>query len=145
MRLSSALISFEAHFSSPHSAGGFSVGVQLLGYGLKSSPLFRGAIMESGTPALFTAPHGAAAYQAAFDNITEGTGCGTASDKLQCLRGLTLKQFNDTASAYSFSPVVDGNLIARSPTEALKLGEFVPVPLLLGGVLSSLTSSFDIR
>ncbi|GAA5873436.1 hypothetical protein JCM8547_005434 [Rhodosporidiobolus lusitaniae] len=113
------------------SAGGFAVGAQLLGYGLTSTPLFRAAIMESGTPALFT-PAAPSTYQANFDAVVNGTGCSGASDKLACLRSITLETFNASASAFSWSPVVDGMLMPRSPSESLKLGEFVPVPLLLG-------------
>ncbi|GAA5917748.1 hypothetical protein JCM6882_001313 [Rhodosporidiobolus microsporus] len=113
------------------SAGASSVGYHLLGYGLESTPLFRAGILQSGGPSLFT-PSNSSSYQSSFDAIVEETGCSGAGDKLDCLRGLSLEAFNSSAAGYSFGPVVDGQLVPMSPTQSLREGKFVKVPLMLG-------------
>ncbi|GAA6040147.1 hypothetical protein JCM8097_002053 [Rhodosporidiobolus ruineniae] len=109
------------------SAGGSSVGYHLLAYGLTSTPLFRGAIMESGGPSIFT-PKNASSYNANYQKVLSAAGCAD----LDCLRGLSLEKFNETVGAYSWGPIVDGQLVPQSPTSSLKEGKFAPAALLLG-------------
>ncbi|BGP42947.1 hypothetical protein JCM10449v2_006962 [Rhodotorula kratochvilovae] len=113
------------------SAGAMSVGAQLLGYGLSSTPLFRGAILESGSPftSSFATPD---TIQPRFDAVAKSAGCGDSDDVLKCLRGVSLGKFNASAAAYSWSPVIDGEIISAAPSEVAAKDGFVKVPLMLG-------------
>ncbi|KAI0018445.1 Alpha/Beta hydrolase protein [Xylariomycetidae sp. FL0641] len=120
------------------SAGARSVGVQLVAYGGRHDGLFRGAILESGSP---VAPYaGAAAWQPYFDALAEETGCAGAGDRLACLRALPWQVldaiFNSSAALDVAAPspgaVVDGDFITAQGAELLARGGFAPVPLLLG-------------
>ncbi|GAA6030800.1 hypothetical protein JCM8097_008882 [Rhodosporidiobolus ruineniae] len=113
------------------SAGAISVAYQLLGYGLSETDLFSGAILESGnahTIQFLSVEQS----QKQFDAVLNGTGCAGADDALGCLRGLSLEEFNNTASAYSFNPVVDGEIIPAYAGDTLASGSFVSVPMLIG-------------
>jgi carboxylesterase type B len=93
------------------SAGAGSVGNHLIAYGGRDDKLFRGAIMQSGGPLalLPLSPN-----QAAFNNLTQATGCSGASDKLQCLRALPFNQLNDALNSTLgtvWAPVIDGDFI----------------------------------
>lgn len=109
------------------SAGARAISYQLLGYGLSSTPLFRAAILESGSPPIFP-PTDTSSYQASFNAITLATGCDGFDDKLDCLRGLSLEEFNKTASAFKFEPVIDGSILPESVNDSLEKGAFVKVP-----------------
>ncbi|GAA6023880.1 hypothetical protein JCM10207_000514 [Rhodosporidiobolus poonsookiae] len=109
------------------SAGASSVGYHLLGYGLTESPLFRGGILESGSPGLFQ-PKPTSSYDESFASFLEDTGC----DSIDCVRGLSLETFNSTATKYRWGIVIDGQLVPKSPTEQVRNGEFVPAALLIG-------------
>ncbi|KPV71564.1 uncharacterized protein RHOBADRAFT_47745 [Rhodotorula graminis WP1] len=113
------------------SAGAMSVSHQLLGWGLDSTDLFRGAILESGSSftSSFADPE---ILQPRFDEVAKNAGCGDADDVLKCLRGVSLDTFNSSAAAYSWSPVVDGGIIPAFPSDIVKNGSFVKVPLLIG-------------
>ncbi|GAA5840871.1 hypothetical protein JCM11251_007627 [Rhodosporidiobolus azoricus] len=113
------------------SAGARAISYQLVGYNLESTPLFRAAILQSGALPIFP-PTNTTSYQPSFDAIVDGTGCAEAEDKLDCLRAVPLEQFNATASAYRFEPVVDGELLAQGITETLAEEAYVKVPLLIG-------------
>ncbi|GJN93304.1 hypothetical protein Rhopal_006351-T1 [Rhodotorula paludigena] len=116
------------------SAGAMSVSAHLLGYGLQSTPLFHGAILESGNPftSSFASPE---AIQPRFDSVVESAGCSGSDDVLACLRGVSFKTFNESASPWSWSPVVDGELISAYPSDVMAQGNFVRVPILVGELL----------
>jgi triacylglycerol lipase len=92
------------------SAGGNSVGTQLVAYGGRDDKLFRGAIAESGAPTLYSRYLSAEAFQPYYDNITQATNCSSATDTLSCLRGLPFSVLNSvlnssvTARAVSICP-----------------------------------------
>jgi carboxylesterase type B len=109
----------------------------MFGYGLTETPLFRAAILESGSPPMFPITN-TSSYQASFDAIVNGTGCASAADKLDCLRGLSIEEFNATASAYKFEPVIDGSILPESVTAAFEKSAFVKVPMLIGSESSFL-------
>ncbi|GAA5824736.1 hypothetical protein JCM11251_005320 [Rhodosporidiobolus azoricus] len=113
------------------SAGAISVAYHLNGYALSETPLFRGAILESGNAHTVFFPTSDES-QELFDSVAEGTGCAGSGNVLNCIRGLSLEEFNKTASAYSFSPVIDGGIIPSYPSDQWKSGSYVKVPLLLG-------------
>ncbi|GAA5907464.1 hypothetical protein JCM6882_003868 [Rhodosporidiobolus microsporus] len=113
------------------SAGAISVAYQLNAYALDETPLFRGAILESGnahTIAFLPIEES----QESFDAVAKGTGCADSDDVLKCIRGLSLEEFNNTASAYSFNPVVDGGIISSYASDQYTSGNYAKVPLLLG-------------
>lgn len=120
--------------SPSRSAGAMSVSYQLLGYGLTSTNLFRGAILESGNP-LTLAITNNSRLETMFNDVVNSTGCAGAESALTCLRGLSLDAFNTSASAYSWNPVVDGEIISAYPSDTLAKDAFVRVPMLIGGTL----------
>ncbi|EGZ15179.1 hypothetical protein PHYSODRAFT_333452 [Phytophthora sojae] len=120
------------------SAGGWSVGYQLLAYGGRDDGLFRGAIMQSGAPAHGPSSYtNASAWDVYYNNITSAANCSSASDTLACLRevpiGTLSSIFNSSvASSASFSPVIDGDYIQDTGAALLRDGKFVHVPILHG-------------
>ncbi|GAA5865148.1 hypothetical protein JCM3774_002148 [Rhodotorula dairenensis] len=114
------------------SAGAMSVSNQILAYAATETSLFQAGILESGTSFTSTFPSIATAYQANFDGVVNQTGCGGAGDALGCLRGLSLDAFNASASAFGWSPVIDGELISDYPSKVVAAGNYVKVPLLIG-------------
>lgn len=127
------------------SAGARSVGMQLVAYDGKSDGLFRGAMMESGSPvAIFGT---AQTWQPYFDALVASTGCDAdpAADRVGCLRALpwqTLNAlFNSSAPAAgvihgvatpALSAVIDGDFITAQGAVLLREGKFAQVPILLG-------------
>lgn len=129
------------------SAGARSVGMQLVAYDGRSDGLFRGAMLESGSPvALFAT---AASWQPYFDALVARTGCdagpAAAADRLGCLRALPWQTLNalfnssapaggaiDGVATPPLSAVVDGDFITGQGAALLRAGKFAPVPLLLG-------------
>lgn len=120
------------------SSGALSVGKQLIAYGGRDDGLFRGAVMESGGM-VEKWPYNVAdpiAYtEALYRNLTDSTGCSTASSPLECLRDLPVEQLsaalNITATeVYPGSglgpwlTVVDGDLLQDGPSESLARGHF---------------------
>lgn len=119
------------------SAGGMSVGNQLIAYGGRDDGLFRAGIMESGG-SIAASPGNTTAYQSQYDDIVSKAGCATASDTLQCLREVPFESlnaiFNTTTGdpAYSFGPTVDGDFLREWGSVQLDKGEFVKVPIISG-------------
>ncbi|KAK8099736.1 uncharacterized protein PG998_012977 [Apiospora kogelbergensis] len=127
------------------SAGARSVGMQLVAYDGRSDGLFRGAMMESGSPvAIFGT---AEVWQPYFDALLAQTGCasGSAADRMACLRALPVQTlnglFNSSAAAAGaingvatppLSAVVDGDFMTAQGANLLRAGKFAKVPLLLG-------------
>ena len=71
------------------SAGGISIGSQLVTNGGDTEGLFRGAIMQSGSPqttvdSLSGQPH--------YDRLVRDVGCSGADDTLECLRDAPYKK-----------------------------------------------------
>ncbi|KAK6857406.1 hypothetical protein PG995_007593 [Apiospora arundinis] len=125
------------------SAGARSVGMQLVAYDGRSDGLFRGAMMESGSPvAIFGT---AKVWQPYFDALVEKTGCASNADRLGCLRALPVATlnalFNSSAPSGGLingvatpplSAVIDGDFITNQGANLLREGKFAKVPLLLG-------------
>lgn len=95
--------------------------------------------------------------QSVYDNVTAATNCSTASNTLQCLRGLPYETLNNVLNSsvvasgvcplpiptsysralsltwpQSTFPVIDGDFLQESPTLQLQAGTFVKVPFLIG-------------
>lgn len=128
------------------SAGAISVFDQMALYGgdnaYRGRPLFRGAIMDSGS--LVPAdPVDCAKGQAVYDVVVRRGGCAGAADTLACLRGLAYGDFLDAANsvpgilsyssvALSYVPRPDGVVLRRSPEELARRGEYAAVPMVIG-------------
>ncbi|KAL2851245.1 Alpha/Beta hydrolase protein [Aspergillus pseudodeflectus] len=119
------------------SAGGMSVGAQLIAYGGRDDGLFRAAIMQSGG-SIMASPMNTTAYQGMYDEIVGKVGCRSARDTLQCLREVPFETLNalfngtDGSPAYKFSPTVDHDLIRERGSNQLDKHEFVQVPIIAG-------------
>ncbi|KAL2783763.1 Alpha/Beta hydrolase protein [Aspergillus keveii] len=120
------------------SAGARSLGMQLIAYDGQHDGLFRSAILESGSPvAKYT---NAAGWQPYFNALAARTGCGHASDRLECLRHVPWKTLSDifngtialNVTAPTLSAVIDGDFITSHAPTLLKEGKFAKVPLLAG-------------
>jgi acetylcholinesterase len=78
------------------SAGAMSVGLHMLINGGQTDGLFRGAIMQSGSPPpIGDISHG----QIYYDNLVSATNCTNAADKLQCLRLVPAEQLQSAVNA----------------------------------------------
>ncbi|KAF4981689.1 hypothetical protein FZEAL_2576 [Fusarium zealandicum] len=120
------------------SAGARSLGMQLVAYDGHHDDLFRGAILQSGSPvAKFNNSQG---WQSYFDALVQKTGCDSATDRLNCLRELPWQTLNDIfngttplgVASPTLSAVVDGDFMTDQAANLLLEGKFARVPLLLG-------------
>ncbi|KAL2202631.1 cholinesterase [Sarocladium strictum] len=114
------------------SAGGTSVGLHLVSYGGRDDKLFRGAIMQSGSPLrTYMDPRHS---QGQFDEIVEKVGCKDSLSSLSCLRKVPLDRINKAVngSGYGFFPTPDGDILRNRGSIHLDREEFVPVPILIG-------------
>ena len=128
------------------SAGAISVFDQMALYDgdhtYKGKPLFRGAIMNSGSivPAdPVDCPKG----QVVYNTVVREAGCSAASNTLECLRAVSyttlLNAMNAVPGLLSYSSVAlsylprpDGKVFVRSPEESVKQGKFAQVPFIIG-------------
>ncbi|KHN98015.1 sterol esterase precursor [Metarhizium album ARSEF 1941] len=128
------------------SAGAMSVLSQMILYDgdhtYKGKPLFRGAIMNSGS-VVPTDPLDSPQGQAVFDKVVQAGGCGGAVDKLECLRGLSYTDYLNAVTsvpgvlsynslALSYLPRPDGKAITTSPDALILAGKYAPVPMIVG-------------
>ncbi|KAF9875174.1 carboxylesterase family protein [Colletotrichum karsti] len=126
------------------SAGGLSVGKQLIAYGGRDDGLFRGAIMQSGGMAEkwpYNIKDPAAYTEDLYRNMTETTGCADDASPLECLRKLPVESLS-AALNVSSTPVflgtglgpwltqIDGDFLQDGPTSSLEKGHFVHVPIM---------------
>ena len=94
--------------------------------------------MESGNPVFYSTLNGTQWYQPLYNYLTDATGCGNATDTLQCLRGLPYTQLNAVINATakpltnSWNPTVDGDFIQKFTSLQLAEGAFVRVPIISG-------------
>lgn len=128
------------------SAGSFSVLDQMLLYNgdntYNGKPLFHGAIMNSGglVPA---DPSDSPKAQAVYDLVVDSSGCSSADDTLECLRGVDyetmLRASNSVpgiasyhATAFFYLPRPDGNTLTDSADALVKQGKYAKVPFIIG-------------
>lgn len=110
----------------------------------KGNPLFRGAIMDSGSvvPAENVT---VAKAQVIYDTVVKNAGCSSASDTLECLRSVDYATylnaansvpgiFSYTSLALSYLPRPDPstNFFPQSPEIPLLAGKYAKVPLIIG-------------
>jgi carboxylesterase type B len=128
------------------SAGSISVLDQMALYDgditYKGQPLFRGAIMDSGSivPAdPVDCPKG----QGVYDTVVETAGCSGSASTLDCLRGLDYETFLNAANsvpgilsyssvALSYLPRPDGIALTASPDVLVTAGKYAAVPFIIG-------------
>lgn len=113
------------------SAGAQSIGLHLHSYDGRDDGLFSQAIMESGGPtgaSLNPLPY----FNAHFDNLTRGTGCFSASDKLDCLRKLPNEVLYNANPTTVWNPIVDGDFLTTYPSDLTEKGKFIKVPIITG-------------
>ncbi|KAJ4393032.1 hypothetical protein N0V93_002238 [Gnomoniopsis smithogilvyi] len=128
------------------SAGSISCSLQMTLYGgnntYKGKPLFRGAIMDSGSVIPYAAVDAPQAQQV-FDQVANAGGCGSASDKLACLRALNYDDFLDAATnvptffdynggQLSYAPRVDGDVVPDTVDVLTATGQYAKVPFIIG-------------
>ncbi|KAI8665975.1 Carboxylic ester hydrolase [Fusarium keratoplasticum] len=129
------------------SAGSLSVFNQLGLYGgnhtYNGKPLFRGAIMNSGS--LFRAdPIDCPKAQTVYDTVVKNAGCSSANDTLACLRNVDYGTFEQATNsvpgfisynsiALSYLPRPDGEVLNDSAEVIVQSGNYAAVPLIIGG------------
>ncbi|GAA6021863.1 hypothetical protein JCM10207_004522 [Rhodosporidiobolus poonsookiae] len=128
------------------SAGGISAAFQMLAYdgditsSTTGNPLFRAAILQSGSPI----PVGPPSYgQDSFDTLASAGGCGSASDKIACLRALSYDAMVDATNrlpnilsynsvSLPFLPRTDGTFLTAASQELTAGGKYAKVPVING-------------
>ncbi|KAJ4423625.1 hypothetical protein N0V82_001648 [Gnomoniopsis sp. IMI 355080] len=129
------------------SAGAISIFDQLIAKGgdntgTNGKPLFRGAIMNSGS-AVPADPVDCPKAQAVYDAVVANAGCAGKADTLACLRSVPyetfLKASNSVPSllsyqslALSYIPRPDGTFLPSSPETVITTGAYAKVPYILG-------------
>lgn len=108
----------------------------------KGKPLFRAAIMNSGS-VIPTAPVDSTKAQAIFDRVAQVANCTGDRPKLECLRSLSVEKFYHAANsvpgildrsslALSYLPRPDGVVLASSPEVLANEGRYHAVPVIIG-------------
>ncbi|KAL7914363.1 Alpha/Beta hydrolase protein [Trichoderma velutinum] len=111
-------------------------------YSYHGKPLFRAALMESGS-ILPAEPANSTKAQIIYDKVVDSAGCSTSNDTLACLRSLDFNTFllatesvpissSYNSIALSYLPRPDGTVLPDSPEILASRGQFAKVPLLLG-------------
>jgi triacylglycerol lipase len=128
------------------SAGSISVFDQMALYdgniSYKSKPLFRGAIMDSGS-VVPADPVDGVKGQAVYNSVVEAAGCSAVTDTLACLRDLDYLTFLNAVNsvpsflsysgvALSYLPRPDGTILTASPDILGKTGKYADVPFIIG-------------
>ncbi|RDH26412.1 Alpha/Beta hydrolase protein [Aspergillus welwitschiae] len=121
------------------SAGSESVGYQVRAYNGRDDGLFRGGMMESGAVRTGSASKLTWTYELWFQKIADEAGCSQAICKLDCLRRVPFTVLNNILNTtandttpYNWRPTVNGDFVARFPSEQLGAGDFVKVPIMIG-------------
>lgn len=128
------------------SAGAISVFDHMIMYDgdntYKGQPLFRGAMMNSGS-VIPADPVDCPRAQVVYDTVVAAAGCSSAPDSLECLREADYATFLNatnsvpsllsyTSVALSYLPRPDGTVITKSPDILGKEGKYAKVPIIIG-------------
>lgn len=128
------------------SAGAISVLDQMVLYDgdntYNGKPLFRGAIMNSGSVVPADRVDGAKG-QAVYNTVVKAAGCSSASDTLACLRGVDYTTFLNAANSVpgilsystvslSYLPRPDGTALSLSPDLLVAANKYAKVPYIIG-------------
>ena len=126
------------------SGGALSIGKQLTAYGGRDDGLFRAAIMQSGSMAEkwpYNIQEPTAYTENLYSNVTASTNCSGQPSELECLRSLPVEELS-VALNVTETPVfygtglgpwltqVDGDFLIDPPTESVRSGRFLPVPIM---------------
>ncbi|THZ02294.1 alpha/beta-hydrolase [Aureobasidium pullulans] len=118
------------------SAGAGSVGLQMTAYGGRDDGLFAGAYADA--PA-YSEVNSDSYSQFQFNNFATAAGCGSATDRLSCLRQADIAKiqkanvvgnYTDIAAQFTFNPVIDGTFVQDIPLRLFQTGHFVNVPMI---------------
>ncbi|KAI0742072.1 alpha/beta-hydrolase [Daedaleopsis nitida] len=133
------------------SSGAISTALQMVTNGGDTEGLFRGAIMNAGSPI----PTGDITYQQPYyDTIVEHTGCANTTDTLDCLRHVPADTLAAAAGtipnlleypglASPWAPRADGVFLEAPPQHLVLAGSVSKVPILTGmPVLSTTDAEF---
>lgn len=98
--------------------------------------------MESGPVIPGNALNASSTYQAWYDTILSKAGCAhmrTGTTQLECLREVPFNVLNNALNGtanpslgYSWLPAIDDDFVARYPSDQLRDGAFVKVPIIAG-------------
>ncbi|CAN8098299.1 unnamed protein product [Discula destructiva] len=128
------------------SAGSVSCSLQMTLYGgdntYKGRPLFRGAIMNSGSVIPY-APVDSPQAQRIFDKVVSTGGCTGANDTLACLRALDYSSFLAAVTSVpamfdydggqlSYAPRADGDTLPDTVDVLTETGQYAKVPFIIG-------------
>lgn len=118
-----------------------SVGMHLTAYGGRDDHLFHRAMMQSGNPINYNIFN---EDESPFENTADAVGCGSAENKLQCLREVPFQSINayinGTGSGLQWAPVIDHDFIKCKTSLQIARGEFVHVPIVSGATSDEGTS-----
>ncbi|KAJ5101220.1 carboxylesterase family protein-like protein [Penicillium angulare] len=118
------------------SAGAESVGFHIRAFDGRDDGLFRAAIMESGPVMPHNPLNLTKVYQSRYDGIVHESGCKGEKNTLACLRRLPFTILNNvlntTAYNSNWNPTLDGDFVARYPSQQIKDGAFVRIPIIVG-------------
>ncbi|XP_044714474.1 carboxylesterase family domain-containing protein [Hirsutella rhossiliensis] len=126
------------------SAGAESVSAQVLAYNGRDDKLFRGAVGQSGFGAVIKRrPYNGGLndtelQQATYDQLVRNTSCAShvgTPESLDCLRKAPFEEVNralNVSQVGPWVPVLDHDFLHDYPTNQLRKGNFVKVPLLVG-------------
>ncbi|KAI0030033.1 carotenoid ester lipase precursor [Vararia minispora EC-137] len=136
------------------SAGAMSVALHMLANDGDHEDLFRGAVMQSGSPIPVGPIENGQKY---YDDLVANLGCGQSSDTLQCLRQVPYQQLKDAIDVspsftsyqglnLAWLPRVDGALLKVPPQHQVLQGKVANVPFITGdcedeGTLFSMQTS----
>lgn len=128
------------------SAGAISVADQMMLYDgdntYNGKPLFRGAIMNSGS-VVPADPVDGVKGQDIYDEVVKEAGCSSASDTLACLRSKDYTTFLNAVNSVpgilsyntvslSYLPRPDGSSLTASPDVLVTQGKYAKVPFIIG-------------
>ncbi|THZ11207.1 alpha/beta-hydrolase [Aureobasidium pullulans] len=120
------------------SAGAGSVGLQMTAYGGRDDGLFAEAYADA--PA-YSEVNSDSYSQFQFNNFATAAGCGSATDRLSCLRQADIAKiqkanvvgnYTDIAAQSTSNPVIDGTFVQDIPPRLFQTGHFVNVPMIVG-------------
>ncbi|KAJ3558684.1 hypothetical protein NM688_g778 [Phlebia brevispora] len=145
------------------SAGAMCAGMQLVANGSNNEGLFRGAILQSGSPLPVA---DVTAGQKYYDDLVEQTSCQGSTDTLECLRqapfDVLKAAIDSTVSLFSYqslkvvwAPKVDGVFLTDNPQKLVLDDKVTSVPFITGDVddegtfftlpLTNLTTDKDVK
>ncbi|KAI8680803.1 hypothetical protein LRP88_04422 [Fusarium phalaenopsidis] len=124
------------------SAGAFSVGYHLVGFGGDNENLFRAAIMQSGSALGPSIQRVAGDYQDIYNNVTKTVGCSKHKDTLQCLRHVKYETLFKAFAPFVVTPVLDGKFLTQLPSTSFKKNQVAKAAVLIGSNTDEGTASF---